>query len=296
MNKPNSISSQGSSVIKSSDKKAIYIALLWIIPVLFQLWQSNPPSDWKRKDANILSSQSAVSKPISRSTRRRTFIDAAEIEYEFSVDGKSYRKNKTSPICLIACVPDLAAQGIRANESIEIFYDPKNPDKSECPKAEIAFTTILFWNYGIAIFLVGIVGLTFEGMNALKPDAPESRLEKGWLSVTVATLIFVGLWLVPLIPVIINKATSSKLSSLEALDDYHHALTTNSNDYEAYMKKANAENSMLKTTEAIGDYTQAIRIRPDSPEPYRKRAELYDRTFHADLAQKDREKAESLSH
>lgn len=111
MNKPKSISSQCSSVIKSSDKKAIYSALLWIILVLFQLWQSTTPSDWKRKDANVISAESAVSKPIGRSTRRRTIIDAAEIAYEF-FDGKN-RRNKTSPICLIACVPNLAAQDIR---------------------------------------------------------------------------------------------------------------------------------------------------------------------------------------
>lgn len=131
---------------------------------------------------------------------------------------------------------------------------------------------------------------TFEALGTRRKETPETRKISGYMGSGVALAAFTFLFL---IPVITENSPRMKLGERVAIEQASSEIESNNSNASAYEKRADNETALLEISAAIKDYTKAIEIEPTAAR-YMKRSQLYERTFHADLAEKDLAKARAL--
>lgn len=272
-------------LLKSFDLKVVLAFLLWLIPVAWQYFSTQPQPGMKPTKAVITNIQDRTGRRYSR-YQSITFVSVA---YEFTHCGVSYKKEVDSPLIFLS-IPNLYAQGIENNGSIQVFFNPDEPSINVCPRVGIAFATILFWNYLFAIFMPSIMFSTFEAFGTRRKETPESRKISGYTGSGVAVAAFAFLFLVP---VLTANSPHIKLGERVAIEEANNEIASDKSNARAYEKRADNETALLEISAAIKDYSKAIELEPTAAR-YMKRSQLYERTFHADLAEKDLAKARAL--
>lgn len=188
------------AVLKSTDWKVLLIFCFWIIPVIWQFCGTRPYLNSASSTAVIQSVETAASSYRTyRGYRRRgSLIDMVTVGYNYTTpNGATYDGKVSSPFLPIQSLPP-AMFGLTEGKPITVYYSPANPQHGYSPQIGEAFTWLLLIEYGVSIFLVGLLISVFEGLNALIPSA-ESRLTKGWASVAISGALFVVLFVVPVV-------------------------------------------------------------------------------------------------
>ena len=118
------------------------------------------------------------------------------VKFQYTTkNGSSYERTMSTPFLPIKALP-VEWFGMQSSKSISVFYDANNPGNCVSPQLGEQFSLLLLAEYGMSIFLIGLIMTVMEGMSALNTQ-DNTPFIKRFSSVITAAALFVILFLVP---------------------------------------------------------------------------------------------------
>lgn len=184
------------ATVKSTDWKIVVICFFWLIPVVWQFLSTRPWLANSSTTGYIQSIETLTPLRSYRYTRRGSFVDMVIVKFQYTTkNGSSYERTMSTPFLPIKALP-VEWFGMQSSKSISVFYDANNPGNCVSPQLGEQFSLLLLAEYGMSIFLIGLIMTVMEGMSALNTQ-DNTPFIKRFSSVITAAALFVILFLVP---------------------------------------------------------------------------------------------------
>ena len=278
--------------------KLAAISFTLIVVVALQYVMTQPPPGWQTTLAHVSQingyfvDNTGLKATLNSMNRRNTLLVHSTVTYKFDVGGKQYQHTMRSFYLSFRW----KALDPSQYNSLYIYYDPSDPDRSTAPSVGREFTQMTAMNYVVAAIAAALGFVIFPAMDAsigVRAPGVGDRI----INMSAASWALCGF--IVLYLAFMMSVDNFRVLLPHPVQDIKEASETlgkDASNYDALMKRAEAYQVGFNSSRAIADYTSAIAIRSGSAEAYQKRADVYEAMGDMDNARKDRETAARLNH
>ncbi len=119
---------------------------------------------WPMAKGTVIQSEIKKSKRTTGtgSSKRTEIRHIPKVEYTYNVDGQPYRSSRITFGAVNALNASATVNRYPKGKSIEVFYDPKNPDEAVLQPGADSTSSIVFLAIGAVLALIGLIQISTQ--------------------------------------------------------------------------------------------------------------------------------------